>query len=373
MANNSTDNETPIFGNKQKSTPDTTPNDTSDSAEPIFGRKSTTTSSNEEKSIFDQPSNSADTTTTKSATLTTTNSKSTNTANTQKSTPAPNDSTNTTPETPILAAPRTPLNPKTKKKLLLAVIIGVVAVLAIAATIIVLLVLSHVDYKTAYTTADELNDEFTTLQSNSACSNVTRYANSTYASAKDYEKYVEKCRESGTDLAELVTKLSETSAIQKDSDLKEKFDKFKSAFDQTYLVADTSEALEVYSAWHNFVIAAYKLGSYSSTTDAEIKSAAAYLTDSNNSTLQSYGKEWLKLREAATAAYKAYYDASYSQSNYSELRQAYYDADEAYDDFIEDIDLDDVVEFNTDISDATSKFSKLYSAIRTKYNESKDD
>ena len=280
-----------------------------------------------------------------------------------------NAPTENTPDLPISK----PMNPKTKKKIIIGIVIALVLILAAVATIIIILIVTHVDYKTAYDKTADIKRELSEATTESSCYYVKTNVDSSYRTEKEYDKFIEKCRTSGEEISNLVTELGDTDAVKKNTEIGEKYDKFKKEFDRTYLASDINDKLELYKTYHKFIVAEDNLDYYGNNSEEAIEKVANILTKSNNKKLKQYGEKWLELRKTVESTHKAYYDADWSAENHSELYKAYSDAYDAYTDFVydEEIEWDEVAEIDTDLSDTRKALNNLYEAIGKEYDGTK--
>ena len=108
--------------------------------------------------------------------------------------------------------------------------------------------------------------------------------------------------------------------------------------------------------------------SYSKSSDAEITAAANILIESGNDALKTYGEGWLAKTLETAVAYRAYNNASWSASNYSELRTTYNNKASERSDWIDanKPDINTLAPLNfDDTSKMYSAFTKLYDMITT--------
>lgn len=288
---------------------------------------------------------------------------------TPDSQPAPATESATPP-----AKPKAPMDPKTKKTIiLLCAIGGGVVVLAILA-IIFLPMIFKVNYSETYRAAKELKEKMNALSYNSDCDNVVSYYDSAYVTTKSYNGYAESCLAATSGLDELVNKLGQTSGIRRDGNLNEKYDAFKTTFDKLSIESDSLAAkLEVYKTWHAFQVAIDDLSPLSN--DSSFNAAASILTETDNKDLKEYGTKWLESILDYARAYRAYYNASYSDKNYSEKRQVARDKETAYENFVDaqEPDIKTLAPINMEnISAASTRFNDLYNAITKTYAENYD-
>lgn len=189
--------------------------------------------------------------------------------------------------------------------LIIGIVTGVIAIGIIA--LFAILASMKIDYGTAYKSVGNLREPIAGVRTDYNCGYAVEYVSSSYTSNKDYEKYIETCKTVYSGLtSKLIEDLEKTDGVSKDADIKAKFDEFKMNYDQIVAsTADLDKRFEYYTAYHNFIVAT-KDFSFSDTTDAEAKKAATYLTETDNKTLQDYGKGWQEKALAALAAQRNY-------------------------------------------------------------------
>ena len=274
---------------------------------------------------------------------------------------------------PMMKPPKQPMDPAKKKKIILVVsICSGIAILGIAAAIIIPILL-RVDYGPAYAAAEELKPKIYDIYHSYDCEYVIDYVDSSYTTTKKYSEYIENCKKvynSETD--ELVSKLENTDGVKRNNEIKAEFDKFKTEY--VSLSSGNSDELDtklnLWQARHNFVVAADGLST--SSSDAEYTAAANYLINSGNDTLKTYGEGWLERRIAINAAYRAWWNASYSNPNYSQLREDYNNKKNEYSDWLaaNKPDIKTVAPLNfDDTSKMYSEFTKLYNLISKTYEQ----
>ena len=268
------------------------------------------------------------------------------------------------------AEPKAPMDPKTKKTIIMLCIIGGVVVLLTVLAVIFLPIIFRVDYADAYKTAKELDGKFDTLLFNGDCDKVVNYYKATYNTNKEYNGYAEGCIASTEGLSELVEKLGNTSGVKRNSEIQELYKGFKESFDKLGLNTESlKEKLEIYKTWHAFEVARDDLDWKS--TDSAYNTAGNILIQSGNEDLKNYGTKWLELALATAKAYRVYYDASWD-SNYYEKKDKYYDAKDAFDNYVNanEPDITNIAPINLENLNATStRFQNLFTKIADTYEE----
>lgn len=257
----------------------------------------------------------------------------------------------------------------TKKKVIFWSCLGGGVVLAAVIAVVLVVIFTRVDYKEAYDIADQLKSEIYDLKS-SDCSNVTSYVSSSYTSEKEYSKYIEKCKNTGTEVEALVERLENSSAVQRDEKIKREFDKFKKEYDEVLGNSEKKEqALKLYETWHKWILASSDLSDYDES-DADLEAAAKVLTESGNDELKEYGETWLKYKKELASTYRAYRDVSYSADNYDDIYNAYSKARSAYSNWYykNAIKIADVADWKaSSYSDLYGQFNDLYESIEKSY------
>jgi len=253
------------------------------------------------------------------ATEATSTSADTLSATTPATTTTPSAASTATTTAPAAQPVKVPMNPVTKKKIVIGVIIGAsVIVLALLAWLIISLV-TRIDYGDTYRTADELRSKVNTLYQDYGCSRAVDYVDSTWVSERTYNSYVADCKSAIDGSDELVQKLSETSGVKRDKKISEQFKTFEENYHRAFPEISTiGEKLDLYQKWHTFTVKVDDLTAKSS--DAEFKSAADELLNSGNPTLAKYAEGWLEKTLAYIHAYQAYWNAPTDDPNKAQLR-----------------------------------------------------
>lgn len=263
----------------------------------------------------------------------------------------------------VQATPKQPMNPATKKKIILGCSIGAGALVALMVACIVIAVVTHVDYGETYRQAKSLREDIGELYSSYDCERVVTNAGYDWVSDNTYNKYIEACKSLTAGLDDKIAELEQTSGVRKDSDLSAAFEKFKKEY--TAAVPSTDElaaSLELYKTWHSYIVAIDGLST--SSTDSALRSAANILIDSGNATLKTYGETWLEKTTDYIHAYRDYQNASYSDSNYQELRDTYRTKQTEQRDWVAENqpDLSELAPLNL------TNTSKIYNTYRDFYN-----
>lgn len=256
--------------------------------------------------------------------------------------------------------------------LIIGIVAGAIAIGIIA--LIIILAAMKVDYSTAYKSAQALRDPINDTRFDYSCTSAIEYVGSGYTTNKDYEKYIEKCKTAYAGLtSELIDDLEKTDGISRDTDVKAKFDEFKMNYNQIAdLTTDLDKKLDYYIAYHNFVTATRDF-SFSETTDAEVKKAAAYLVETDNKTLQEYGKGWQEKALAALAAQRNYDNrTSWYGEEYNTLNTAKNNTSKEYNTYVKENkpDMESLVPLDFSGTEKLyTSFKTLYNVISDKYSE----
>lgn len=207
--------------------------------------------------------------------------------------------------------PKPPMDPAKKKKLVLGLSLGGGALVLIILAVILIPILTRIDYAPAYSAAKELKPKIYDIYQSYDCERVIDYVDSSYTTVKSYNEYVENCKtvyNSGAD--GLIAKLETTDAVKRNQEIKAQFEKFKSEYAtvSSGSTEDLAAKLALWQARHSFVVAADDLN-YSRSSDAEYTAAANYLIESGNDSLKTYGEGWLEKSLAIAATYALNYNS----------------------------------------------------------------
>ena len=264
-------------------------------------------------------------------------------------------------------AKRKPMDPATKKKLILGLSIGGgVIVLAIIA-IVVIAVVTHVDYGATYRAAKELDEKINDFYSSSDCADAYLEADSTYVDEDDYNDALDECKAMATELDELVNVLGSTSGIKNDSELKAAYDKFVADYRKVIPDQATLDAgLATLKAVHQFMLAVDELD-LDEAGEAEIQEACNYLINSGNAQLATVGQGVAPLLTDYVNTYRTWLDSS---GYYNDEYDAYQAAEEALENYLDDNDVtkDELITFELDgAGDVYDAYSDLYDDIVSAY------
>lgn len=272
---------------------------------------------------------------------------------------------------------KTVINPVILRKVLL-VVGGIIAVIAggffVKYSIDSALAVSYGD---AYRVAKDIMPNLTTAAKSSSCQYAVDYVKAAYVDKPTYNNYVDVCRSLATEDGSLVTKLGETGAMKWDSGISIQYKEFKELYDGVFgnseKIAQMVQALDLYQAWHDYVLATDILTVNSPETD--FQEAADILRQSGNEVLVKYGDEWYYKEMDYINAYKAYWDVSYTDPNKETARL---EAETKRNDlraWVEEHRPDVVTLAPFDVPNLTptyDSFTKLYELIRSGYENHYD-
>ena len=269
-------------------------------------------------------------------------------------------------------APRQPMDPAKKKKLILGLSIGGGALRLIIVAIVVISLLSKVDYGATYRIARDLDEKIEEFYYDSACEDAQYYSDSEYTDNDEYADYVDGCKAITVEMNDLINQLSSSSAIQKDSDLKSAFDEFVAEYRTVVPEQATLEAgLGAMQAWHSFIVAFDELDT-SEATEADVQEACNHLINSGNETLATFGQNVYQYIWDYISAYRTWYD---SDGYYNDAYDAYQDAYDALEAYADDNtpEIEEIVGFDLEATgDVYGAYGDLYDEIVEKYEENYD-
>ncbi len=282
--------------------------------------------------------------------------------------PAPS----TTPVNPAAPAPSTtPVNPATplvankpkNKGLIIGVICAVVAVILIVCGIVFIPMLLAVDYEDSYEKSYAAYDAMGKL-SYDDCGTLDIYISSSSKSKSAYKTIADACAEDIETFDKAFNDFANSSAAKRDDDVKEHFNKAKEKYD------GIKESLKTYPAYatdvHTFILDVKNFtddlskNSSFDVSDSEINNATSALTDSEFDSLKKIGETLNKEIKAYITAARKYneaseaYSANYSTEAYNAYkvaRDAYYDAEEKFEDSLSNIEDDIEKDFGDDFDD----------------------
>ncbi len=275
-------------------------------------------------------------------------------------------------ETPKAEAPKEkkPMDPKKKKNIIIWSCVGGGVLIAGIVAIVLVIVLTQVDYKESYRLAKELSEPMSKFYSGySRCEYVVEYADSYYTSASSYSTYIEGCKEAiSSETTEKIKKLGETSGVSRDSDVKALYDKFWEKYSKAVsgVDDDLSKKLDTYDSWHKFIYDGESIDIVYFSNENKIDTVADYAIKSGNDTLKSFGEQW---KTKAQELYKARKDYRNGTIRYSEYSTKEDDFDDWYEESLPK--LADVLplNFDGDKSEIDEAWDDLVLVIGKKYGE----
>ena len=260
--------------------------------------------------------------------------------------------------------------PKKLKLRILIIALMVFVIIAGVATAVVIWRSKQIHYGETYREAKVMRVKIMALKSEYACQKVLDYVNSSYTTMAVFTEYTEGCKMSGEDLRGPMEALALTEGVRKDDEVRAKYDSFRAVYDETMQHGeDLSGTLELYTVWHQFIVAEASVDGWDQT-DADLTAVAKVLTDSGDELLVQYGKEWLAKRLAAAAAYREYYEASFTARNKEELRLDMEAKQKDFNDFqaAKRPNIKEVQVLKTaDTGKLYTRFEDFYNVVRTKY------
>jgi len=222
------------------------------------------------------------------------------------------------------------MDPKKRKRVIVGALAGV-AVIGILIIVGTFVGVFKTDYSGAYITAKEVRTEMQKLKSDSNCERVNEELTNKYTTMPVYSAYVDKCREVGQGInLETIAALGKTEGVRRDAELRAMFNTFElTASKVGQENADVDGILNVYSKWHQWVVAEMDGDANHNEWDwsgADIQNAVKILTESEVPEFKAYGEEWARRKMLVANAYNAYYRpeaAGTSMLNYNAARVNY--------------------------------------------------
>lgn len=279
-------------------------------------------------------------------------------------------------EAPKAKAPKEkkPMDPKKKKKIIIWSCVGGGVLIAGIVAVVLVIVLSKVDYKESYMLAEQLDDKISDFYYDyDDCQYAVDKVNNTWTGTSSYSSYVSDCKNAiSQETIDMVNKLAGTSGVARDGEVKAKFDAFNTEFQKAIssVDADMNAKLDVYDSWHKFVYESDGFGFYSTTTEDKINTVADYAINSGNDTFKAFGEQWKAKAVEVLAARQAYDKAT---TGYSDLYKDYTTKRTALETWLE-TDLPKATEvlplsFDGDEYEVRSKWNEFESFLASKYGE----
>lgn len=268
------------------------------------------------------------------------------------------------------------------KGLIIGIVGAVVAVIVVVLGVILVPALFAPDYEDAKEKVEALDAALDVVLYDE-CSDVYFDYDDDGVSETKFNETLAKCNKGFSDLETNMQNLEKSTGVKNDEEIKDLFGKFKTAYEA--FIPKLKPQIEIYSSLRGFSTKYgdiyYSYDDEIEFTDAEVDAMTASMTASSNAVLKEYGpkfntalKEYIKAYNAKEAAYDQYWDDEITSTEYYEIRDAYYDADDALDELYDDFstDLEEVLDLDLDDEkeDLVESLNSLKSKIRTKYFES---
>lgn len=228
-----------------------------------------------------------------------------------------------------------------RASIIVAAVVGV-AVAIVLVTFGALHLFGGTNYGESYRLVNRLNDQLEELWGSrtASCAAMVNKENDYNTDSTTYARYVDECRQGLGDVRETIGELGKSSGITHDEKLKQQFADFEKAANAALPTKSNLDKMaKIFTAVHNFAIRLDEIDGESS--EADVRSTAAILTNSGSKDWAAYGQEWETKMLQYLRAYQAYDQISYSDSRYSEVRQSYLDAREAVQDHLRNIEAED--------------------------------
>jgi len=261
----------------------------------------------------------------------------------------------------------------------LAISIAIAVVIVIAGLVVKWVFDSAVSsgYGETYLAAKELSTKLNSLSQAESCNYVVNRVNVVTVDNVTYESYITNCQELLTSLPPLIDRLGQTPAIGWNENIAADFEDFKTVYDDNFPNAEqaaaTTDTLEVYRAWHAYLVDADLLTVDS--PDEDFQRAAEILISSNNETLSNYGQEWLTRELEYINAYRTYSQAAFDDPAKAALREDMELKRVNLENWVADHrpDLETIAPISTpDLTQLTTSYARLYERIKRGYAQHYD-
>lgn len=266
---------------------------------------------------------------------------------------------------------KTKMDPKKKKNIIIWSCVGGGVLIAAIVAIVLVIVLTKVDYKETFEAADAADDIMYEFRSDyDDCTKVVSQVDSTWKDPDDYESLIINCKSAASDkYIPIIQKVGNTSGIQRDQDLKRLYELFAEEFKKNTdsFVEGLDAKLDVYKNWHKFIYYADDLSVYTTgISDAKIDEVAGYAINSGNETIKNYGTEWATKLKAVINAYKEYRSDYKKYDDYSEKNKEFSKFVESNQPNITELIP---LNFVDNYYSLDSVWDDLYDAVRKKYRD----
>ncbi len=255
-----------------------------------------------------------------------------------------------------------------KLQLALGIVAGALVVIGVGSGIAY--VVFHIDYGESYRIARDLRGKLADVYKDNSCADVIELASNKQITNSNYETYIDNCQSFAGDKNELINLLGDSSAIRKNEELRQLFETFQSSYQAALpRFSGLDKQLELYRAWHEYIILLDPLNADSERED--FQAAADVLIKTGNKTLVDFATEWLRLALEYRAANTDYWAPGAGDAEFEALETAR----DNYSDFLmnEAPDITEVADLDFDGMNAmVGNFTKLYNAIAKAYEEHYD-
>ena len=264
--------------------------------------------------------------------------------------------------------------PKKKRRMITMIIVGATVRVVGGTALIMSITALNIDYGISYRVAKELRIKIQKMRSEYECQKVLDYVDSAYTTMGAFNEYVEGCRTVGDDSTSLVEELGLTDAVRRDDEVALRYDVFKGAYEAAVSGGeDLNATLELYTIWHNWIIASAGMGNGKwDIPDSDLQAAANILINSGDEALKSYGEGWLSRLQEAAQAYRDYYVAGYDAENKEQLRVDMEDKKKGFTEY-EAQKRPNIKELKVletaDTAKLYTRFEDMYDYIRRAYQE----
>ncbi len=202
-----------------------------------------------------------------------------------------------------------PLSTNKKRRWPLIVIIALI-IIAVGAGVLAL-VLSGSSNRVSKKDAEKLYELLGWVGYTTQCAQVVDNVDNLERTVKQYDGYIEECKNNTDETIQLMTKLS---GLSSNSEYQNLYTALKNAVDENVVHGETLESdLAIYKIWNNWIRSLQNITYYQTAED--IDEQANPLIESNNETLAEYGASWAEKRKALVAAYLIKDDAPENFAN----------------------------------------------------------
>ena len=246
------------------------------------------------------------------------------------------------------------LNPNTKKKKKIWMVIGcVVIVLLLVGIGFGVWAIVDNNKKQTMNNVREFSSLLSWVRNNEQCASVVDDASNIDTTRNEYDHYIEDCEEKTEKTLRL---LADLRGLSGSSEYKRIYESLSGFIDERMVSgSELDEKLNAYRTWHEFILNANEMDYF--TFSDEIEKISRPVIEIGNDDLTTYMTKWARKREALNEAY-----ILMSMVDSEQRRNDYYLRKEDYDSFISNgIDVDKAIGFrkNLDNSDFTSALAEF--------------